>query len=210
MGCERCWSQVDNRITQEVYQLTMSISSMTWMVLRPMFDAVYCTILLVRVRLPPIAMLTMFGYGVFGVGLIRLFSPDFKKIAQEQERLSAELRTAHERVEQNSEAIAFQDGGSAEERIANNASNSVMAFLHRENAARQKWAPTERFMMWRAPYYIQQCEPPRHYRWHLGCILLKMGAMSLLDRPAVLLVARAGHRHPGPCRPRRASPSATC
>ena len=82
-------------------------------------------------------------------------------------------------MEQNSEAIAFQDGGSAEERIANNASNSVMAFLHRENAARQKWAPTERFMMRRAPYCSQQCEPPR-YRWHLGCILLKMGAMSLL------------------------------
>ena len=90
---DRCCEQVDNRITQEVYQLTLSISSMTWMVLRPMFDAVYCTILLVRVRLPPIAMVTMFGYGIFGVGLIRLFSPDFKKIAQEQERLSAELRT---------------------------------------------------------------------------------------------------------------------
>jgi ABC-type uncharacterized transport system fused permease/ATPase subunit len=46
--------------------------------------------------------------GVGGVGLIRLLAPDFRRFTAAAERLQAELRTAHERVESNAESIAFQ------------------------------------------------------------------------------------------------------
>jgi ABC-type uncharacterized transport system fused permease/ATPase subunit len=138
---------------------------MTWMVLRPVFNAVYCTVLLVRAQLPAVALFTMFAYGIGGVSLIRLVAPDFKKMTQEKERVQAELRSAHERVEQNAEAIAFQDGDSAEERIANQASGSVMSFLHRENAQNARWSAFNSFMMWRLTYYIQMS---LQFYWSLG------------------------------------------
>lgn len=68
------------RITEEVKQLTMVLSQMTWMMIHPVFDAVYCTVLLVQVQLPTAAIFAMFGYGLGGVSLIRLIAPDFKKV----------------------------------------------------------------------------------------------------------------------------------
>lgn len=162
---DRRITDVDNRVTVEVTQLVMAMSQMTWIMLRPIFDAAYCTVLLVRVKLPAVALLTMFGYGLGGVSLIRLIAPDFKKMTQEKERVQAELRSAHERVEQNAEAIAFQDGDRAEERIANGASNNVMKFLHRENVQNASWSAFNSFMMWRLTYYIQMS---LQFFWSLG------------------------------------------
>ena len=152
---DRRITDVDNRVTVEVTQLVTSMSQMTWMILRPVFDAAYCTLLLVRVQLPAVALLTMFGYGLGGVSLIRLVAPDFKKMTQEKESVQAELRSAHERVEQNAEAIAFQDGDRAEQRIANAAADSVMKFLHRENTQDSAWSAFNSFMMWRLTYLLR-------------------------------------------------------
>jgi ABC-type uncharacterized transport system fused permease/ATPase subunit len=162
---DRRITDVDNRIAVEVTQLVSAMSQMTWMILRPVLDAVYCTVLLVRAQLPAVALFTMFAYGIGGVSLIRLAAPDFKKMTQEKERVQAELRSAHERVEQNAEAIAFQDGDSAEERIANKACGSVMSFLHRENAQNSWWSAFNSFVMWRLTYYIQMS---LQFFWSLG------------------------------------------
>ena len=69
--------------------------------------------------------------------------------------MQAELRSAHERVEQNAEAIAFQDGDRAEQRIANAAADSVMKFLHRENTQNSAWSAFNSFMMWRLTYLLR-------------------------------------------------------
>jgi hypothetical protein len=88
-----------------------------------------------------------------------------RQITQEKERVQAELRTAHERVEQNAEAIAFQDGDIAEERIANTASDEVMDFLQRENTQNSAWSAVNMFMMWRVTHYIKMS---LEFYWSLG------------------------------------------
>ena len=105
---DRRITDVGTRLSQEVTTLVESLSMTISMVFRPLFDAVYCTVLLLRVQLPSAGIIAMFAYGIGGVGLIRLLAPDFRHFTSDTERRVAALRQAHERVESHAEAIAFQ------------------------------------------------------------------------------------------------------
>lgn len=153
---DRRITDVDSRITQEVMTLVQSMSQMTQMVIRPIFDTAYCTVLLIRVQMPWNGIMAMFAYAIFGIGAIGLLAPDFRGDTSMQERLTAEFRSAHARVESNAEAIAFQDGGALEKDVVDARSNAVMEMLKKQNTKNQLWSVINTFMMWRAPYYIQQ------------------------------------------------------
>eukprot|EP01051_Picozoa_sp_SAG22_P002444 SAG22_NODE_109_length_19706_cov_464.723772_9_plen_157_part_00 len=62
--------------------------------IRPVFDTVYCTVLLVRASMPLSAVLAIFGYGVLMWGAVKLLQPDFSFFTAERERRSGEFRSA--------------------------------------------------------------------------------------------------------------------
>ena len=62
--------------------------------IRPVCEAVYMTVLMVRVRLPPIALASIWVYGTIGLLLLKQFAPDFSKFTKETERTMGQLRGA--------------------------------------------------------------------------------------------------------------------
>ena len=70
----------DQRISLEVNQFVQSLSMLysPWRgIVRTFFDTIYVTVLLLRVQLPLSGLIAMVSYGTFGMGLIRMFAPDF-------------------------------------------------------------------------------------------------------------------------------------
>jgi ATP-binding cassette subfamily D (ALD) long-chain fatty acid import protein len=137
----------DTRITQEITQAVQEMNMMVMKILRPVFDAVYCTFLLVRVQLPFAGVVAMWSYGIISVLTIKLLQPDFADLVTEQERTMAEFRSAHDRVSGAAESIAFSDGGHLEETIVNEANAQVLRLQHRTNNQQAAWSVVSRFVM---------------------------------------------------------------
>ena len=165
------------RIAQEIGRVSSDLSQMVRRVIRPLFDSVYCTILLIRVRLPLAGLAAVWLYGIVGLGLIRCIAPDFAmftavsrtqvsplpvtcvtavSLAQEEERLMSDFRSAHDRVSSSAESIAFADGGKLEEEKANEANSNLLALLHKKNNQRAAWNATESFFLRRTPDFVTQ------------------------------------------------------
>ena len=164
----------DTRITQEIGQVVQEMNMMVMRVLRPVFDAVYCTLLLIRVQLPFAGVLAMWSYGVISVATIKLLQPDFAHLVTEQgashlalsplplifsyksekslcgaERTSAEFRTAHDRASGAAESIAFAgiDGAKLEETMVNEAHDQVLRLQQRTSNQQAVWSVVSGFVM---------------------------------------------------------------
>jgi ATP-binding cassette subfamily D (ALD) long-chain fatty acid import protein len=124
--------------------------------MRPLFDAAYCTVLLVQVKLPPSAIIAMWAYGIFGIGMIKMFAPDFGHFISEGERLEGEFRSSHARVRSNAEAIAFAGGSDAEKAIVTVKIETLINQAHTKNNARGAWRPIESFVLYRIPEFVTQ------------------------------------------------------
>ena len=59
---------------------------------RPIFDALYCSALLLQVQLPWTAMIALWGYGLLGLGMVQLLSPDFSRFAAMVESANGAMR----------------------------------------------------------------------------------------------------------------------
>ena len=117
--CDGRIKDAETRITQEISQVVMNLNYMIMRITRPVLDAAYCTVLLIRIQMPWAGLVAMWGYGVVGLGMIKLVAPDFAHFAAEDERVMANFRGVHDRVVEGSESIAFHGGGPREEEMAN-------------------------------------------------------------------------------------------
>ena len=122
--------------------------------MRPLFDAAYCTFLLIQVRLPGSAVLAMWVYGIFGIGVIKMLAPDFGGFQADGERLEGEFRSAHARLKSNAESVAFAGGSDAEKGIVTQKMEKVMRQAHKKNNARGRWRPIESFILYRMPEFV--------------------------------------------------------
>jgi putative ATP-binding cassette transporter len=159
----------DQRITVEVMQFVQSLAmlvSSPWRgVLRTAFDACFVFVLMLRVRLPLSGAVAMVAYGTLGMGMIKLFAPDFTHFNVEQERYSAQFRAAHNRVQNAAESIAFSDGGKAAELELNAAHGRVLDVANRSNNRSSLWTPVQMLLTQSAPMYIRQILP---FMWSFG------------------------------------------
>lgn len=149
-------TDAETRISQEVSSAVANLNNMIRRVVRPVTDAVYCTVLLVRIQLPFAGLLAMWGYGILGLGMIKLLAPDFAHLTSEDDRVMANFRGVHDRVMSNSESIAFLDGGTREQAVANDASAEVLDLLNKKNNQRALWNGFEMFLLRRTPDFITQ------------------------------------------------------
>lgn len=144
--------------------------------LRPVFDALYCTFLLIRVQLPSGAchvvlfylfviespasdcntetlfaagVIAMWSYGIISIITIKLLQPDFANLVTEQERTTAEFRTAHDRASGAAESIAFAGtaGIKLEEAMVNEAHGQVLRLQHRTNDQQAVWSVISKFIV---------------------------------------------------------------
>ena len=146
----------DSRIAQEIDRVVMKMNYLVMRVTRPVLDAAYCTILLMRIQLPFAGLVAMWVYGFLGLGMIGLLAPDFALLATEDERVMANFRSVHDRTRDHSESIAFQKGGPIEKEVADEASGAVLELLHRKNNQRALWNGVDMFLRRRTPDFITQ------------------------------------------------------
>eukprot|EP01046_Picozoa_sp_COSAG06_P060072 COSAG06_NODE_12647_length_1348_cov_1.491593_2_plen_401_part_01 len=64
----------DSRIAQEIDRVVMKMNYLVMRVTRPVLDAAYCTILLMRIQLPFAGLVAMWVYGFLGLGMIGLLA----------------------------------------------------------------------------------------------------------------------------------------
>ena len=154
--CDGRIKDAETRITQEISQVVMNLNYMIMRITRPVLDAAYCTVLLIRIQMPWAGLVAMWGYGVVGLGMIKLVAPDFAHFAAEDERVMANFRGVHDRVVEGSESIAFHGGGPREEEMANAANDKVLNLLHKKNDQRAAWNACDSFLLRRTPDFITQ------------------------------------------------------
>ena len=146
---------VDQRIAVEVNQFVQSLAmlvSSPWRgILRSAFDACIIFVLMLRVRLPLSGAVAMVAYGTVGMGLIKMFAPDFTHFNVELERKSAQFRAAHNRVKDAAESIAFSDGSRAVEIELNTAHRGVLDVANRNNNRSSLWTPVQSLLTMAAP-----------------------------------------------------------
>ena len=123
-------------------------------IVRPVVDALYCTALLVQVRLPRSAMVAMWIYGLLGIGAVKFFSPDFSRFAAETEQFEGQFRSAHARVKGSAELIAFSQGGSFEKAIVERKMMRMLARSRDQLWRQGLWGPINNFVMWGSPMLV--------------------------------------------------------
>jgi ABC-type uncharacterized transport system fused permease/ATPase subunit len=122
--------------------------------IRPLVDTVYCTALLVQVKLPWNAMIAMWLYGLVGIGTVKAFSPDYSHFTAETERVEGEFRTSHAKVKTNAEAIAFLNGGEIERAFVEKKMGSMLSLARLQVWKRGLWGPINNFIMWGSPMIV--------------------------------------------------------
>ena len=149
----------DARIAVEVNQFVQSLSMLysPWRgIVRTFFDTIYVSILLLRVNLPRSGLIAMVSFGTVGVGLIKLFAPDYTHLNVELERCNAQFRNAHNQVNSALESVAFSGGGQVVERQLNAVHESYLAIMSKQNNQSSLWSPVQLFLLYSVPMYIRQ------------------------------------------------------
>lgn len=134
-------------------------------IVRPICDATYMTVLLIRVRLPRAALLTIWGYGTVGILLIKAFAPDFSEFQSETERTQGELRSAHARLKGDGELIALSGAGEIEKALLNEKLEETLAVGRRLANRKLWWTPFEWVFTYSVPQAITQA---LRLVWSLG------------------------------------------
>ena len=130
--------------------------SMSGGIIRPIYSAIMCTVMLIRVRVPLPAMLAMWGYGLFSILSIAFLSPDYSFFAAESQKRSGAFRKAHTRVKNNAESIAFSGGGAPEKSVVESFMHPVIEMSRKQIRQNMFWMPIDMYFRWGLPRLVSE------------------------------------------------------
>eukprot|EP00941_MAST-03F_sp_MAST-3F-sp1_P006281 g6281.t1 len=128
----------EDRITEQLEQLSIVITDLWTSLLRPTFDICYNSIMLYRV-LGTKGVTYVTGYMFGALCFMRLVVPNFRALRKQEFDLEGRFRFVHTRLLQHTESVAFFGGGLVERRICNNRYDDLL------NHAKQSTLQTLRF-----------------------------------------------------------------
>jgi ABC-type uncharacterized transport system fused permease/ATPase subunit len=123
--------------------------------IRPVYEAIYMTVLLVRIKLPREALVAMWAFGFGTILCIKFLAPDFSRFAAETEKSEGEFRAVHSRTKTCAEGIAFSNGGAPERVAAEEKMEAMLALQRAFVRQRGLWGPIDHFLRWGAPGQVQ-------------------------------------------------------
>ena len=103
-------------ITEDVWAMGRFVAWVVNALLGPVFETVTTALLLVRARLPALAMVAMYSHGIVSIVFSKLASPDFALLQEAEQNAEGRFRQAHHRLAENAEAVAFLNGEAFEVR----------------------------------------------------------------------------------------------
>ena len=124
--------------------------------LGPVFETVTTALLLVRARLPALAMVAMYSHGIVSIVFSKLASPDFALLQENEQNAEGRFRQAHHRLAENAEAVAFLKGESFEEKTLGAAFEPVLATARRRMNQSAVFHAFQSFLFYRIPTMMQQ------------------------------------------------------
>ena len=126
----------EERFTEQVEQLSVSLTELWTSLLRPAFDISYNLILLYRV-MGTTAISGMAGYMFVAAGLLRFIVPNFRQNVRKQFKLEGRFRFVHTRLVTHTESVAFFGGDDVEHEVCNGRLDELKA--HVQQTQLQTW-----------------------------------------------------------------------
>lgn len=131
------FKQIDQSITRDVDRLSNDLAALVPTLVKPVTDIAWFSLQLWRLTGPRGALI-LYSYAIVGYGCLRLVTPDFASLLNDQYELEGAFRGSHTRLRTHAESIAFFDGGSREGREVSKDYDSLVAHLRR--LVKLKWS----------------------------------------------------------------------
>jgi len=117
-------SDPDERITEQVEQLSIALTDLWTALLKPAFDIGFNTLMLYR-TLGVSGVTYTSGYMVAGFMAMRYLIPNFRQLQKNEYALEGRFRFIHNRIIEHTESIAFFGGDEVEHEVADGRWNKV-------------------------------------------------------------------------------------
>jgi len=127
LGGDQRLESVDQRVTVDIENFCQNLSEVYTSIFKPVLDVVVFTIKLTEATgwLGPAILYGYFGLSAWGKQIV-LRVARYGSLVKHQSKLEGEFRTAHQRLIQNSEEIAFYGGADRERRLINDSLSSIL------------------------------------------------------------------------------------
>ena len=106
------------RLTEQVEELTRSLTELWTQALAPVIDITYNVVVLYR-TLGGVAVMNVSGWMVGGGVLLRYFIPNFRENITKMYKLEGQFRFVHNRLVTHTESVAFFGGDAVEKDVVN-------------------------------------------------------------------------------------------
>ena len=107
------FKQIDQSITRDVERLSDDLAALVPTLVKPVTDIAWFSLQLWKLTGPRGAAI-LYSYAIVGYGCLRLVTPDFASLMNDQYELEGAFRGSHTRLRTHAESIAFFDGGHRE------------------------------------------------------------------------------------------------
>ena len=147
------FKQIDQSVTRDVDRLSNDLAALVPTLVKPVTDIAWFSLQLWRLTGPRGALI-LYSYAVIGYGCLRLVTPDFATLLNDQYELEGAFRGSHTRLRTHAESIAFFDGGLREGREVNKHYNRLVSHLHKLIKLKWSYGAADDFFAKQLPHSV--------------------------------------------------------
>ena len=147
------FKHVDESITRDVERLSNDLAALVPTMVKPVTDIAWFSLQLWRLTGPRGALI-LYSYAVIGYGCLRLVTPDFARLLNDQYKLEGAFRGSHERLRTHAESIAFFGGGQREGAEVDKHYKSLILHLKKLIGLKWKYGAADDFFAKQLPHSV--------------------------------------------------------
>ncbi|MED6131506.1 ATP-binding cassette sub- D member 1 [Stylosanthes scabra] len=126
----------DQRITHDLEKLTKDLAGLVTGMVKPSVDILWFTWRM-KLLTGQRGVSILYAYMLFGLGFLRIVTPDFGDLISQEQQLEGTFRFMHERLRTHAESVAFFGGGAQEKAMIESRFRELLA--HSSYLLKKKW-----------------------------------------------------------------------
>ena len=143
-------SDPEERLTEQVEQLSVSLTDLWTNLLKPGFDITFNLVMLYR-TLGHTAVGGMATYMLSAAALLRVIVPNFRQNVRKQYKLEGRFRFVHTRLSVHTESVAFFGGDDVEHEVCNNRLDELKDHIQKTQLQSLRFNIFNNFMVRQTP-----------------------------------------------------------
>ena len=143
-------SDPEERFTEQVEQLSVSLTDLWTNLLKPGFDITFNLVMLYR-TLGNTAVGGMAAYMLSAAALLRFIVPNFRQNVRKQYKLEGRFRFVHTRLSVHTESVAFFGGDDVEHEVCNNRLDELKGHIEKTQLQSLRFNIFNNFMVRQTP-----------------------------------------------------------